>query len=1011
MAKPHYACERMRFRRSTIQAPIVAGEQNMKRERRWTWRVVQGLGIAVLIVMGLWLVLGPTIIERVIATQIEGLGLPKPTLRVGGNSLAHLEILHLSVGQDDRLSIGSLGVDYSIWQLLRKRIDSIEIIGLEAEIRRKDGVWDLGPLAGLHGPIGSDTPTEMPFRRITMRSSTLALDLDGRRLRIPISGSVKNAGPEALALDLTAIIEGVSLQLTGTLNTRNQDFTFTLAGDVPDLGRVLTALAPSITAVAGQPWGGLTAKVAIEYNQGVLSLDATAQGAGWQLSKVKISQTGLEDWLRGKTDLARVQIHAEAGVSQPGLLIQKTSLASWIDGRAISKGEFLADGILELRRTRSDSERSWTWSVNVPTARATLASSDLTIPASGTSLNGVSANLWMTATAETGSLRVNLLPDSWIAIASAEIPASDRTVAGNFAKFVVKECENQPLLTVTLEDRQPATAVTAFVAEAATPITISAGEGTTAELAAVSSTFKGTWSDTGGSLVGSLQISGMNASLRHKFGDRLLDAGIRDASLLVTLRQGFPAGRKPEAPCMIEFVASTPPGAPGVLATVAGVEVATGTIEARGTAALADGVPSAVSARVSLANTSVQHKEMRLALIGLEADVPLTWNAATPPEPGRLAVKSIELQGVALPSLSGTLSVADTRADFAMAWEPLPGAKFRVEGSAAPGIGSRGPSARAYVSIPLFEITDENALGRLVPPLKGLLATGSFALDGYVRLSPDGLVPNIALTILDGGFKSKDWDAQAEGVFGTVRINNISPLLTPRKEFQVALVRHATMGKLEVNDGFVAFRLEPKEIDGRPTGWMAYVQRGECGWVGGRLYTENFRFDPEAKEHTATIFARDLKLADLLALIPDQRATGVGSLNGQLPVTIAGWPNIHFGDGELRTAPGQSGWFKVKDTEVLGSVLDSTDPRFRTDNIYMEIKKRLVNAFKNFEYDELSVVLTKDDSGKFVARVNTKGQARTGEGQKFESVTLNFFDFDKILRDVILISREVQTPK
>ena len=253
------------------------------------------------------------------------------------------------------------------------------------------------------------------------------------------------------------------------------------------------------------------------------------------------------------------------------------------------------------------------------------------------------------------------------------------------------------------------------------------------------------------------------------------------------------------------------------------------------------------------------------------------------------------------------------------------------------------------------------------------------------------------MTILDGSFKSKAWEAQAEGIFATVRINSLTPVLTPRKEFQVALVRHATMGKLEVKDGFMAFRLEPKEANGTPTGWSAYVQRGECGWVGGRLYLEDFSFDPEAKEHTATVFARDLKMGDLLALIPDNRATGVGSLDGQLRMTIGTLPDIQFGDGELHTAPGQSGWFKVKDTEVLGTVLDSTDPRFQTDTVYAEIKKRLVNAFKDFEYDELSVVLTTDGDRR-LARVNTKGRARTGERQEFEAVTLNFFDFDKTLR-------------
>ena len=164
-----------------------------------------------------------------------------------------------------------------------------------------------------------------------------------------------------------------------------------------------------------------------------------------------------------------------------------------------------------------------------------------------------------------------------------------------------------------------------------------------------------------------------------------MTAGVHDGSLLVTLHKHFPADHKPGTPLTIEFVAGTLPEAPGIWANVAGIDMVTGKAEVRGTATLADGGSAVVSARVSLANTSVQHKEMGLAITGLEADIPLTWNAAMPPEPGRLAVKSIQVQGITLPSLSGTLGVADSRADFTMAWEPLPGAKLRVEGSAAPG--------------------------------------------------------------------------------------------------------------------------------------------------------------------------------------------------------------------------------------------------------------------------------------------------------------------------------------
>ncbi|MCG3178588.1 MAG: hypothetical protein BIFFINMI_00916 [Phycisphaerae bacterium] len=972
----------------------------MKRWRRWAWRVARGLAVATIVVLGLWLGLVPTILEHVIAARVEGFGLARPSFRVAGYSLSHVEIGDLSVGQDDRLRIGSVRIEYRASRLLHKQVDSIEIIGLEALIRRKAGVWDFGPLAGLHGPAGGGTPGQAPFRRITLRASTLTVDLEGRRLRIPISGSVESAGASALSLDLTAVVEGAALQLTGVLDTGSQDFALALAGDAPDLGRALAAVAPSIAAALGQPREGMAATVTLVRNNGVLSLDATAQGAGWQLSRFTLSATGLEDWLRGEIDVADVQIQGEAAINT-WLMLRKSSSDPRIAGKAAATTALSAIGTLQLRRTRTGSQPGWTWSATAPTVRATVAPCDLSIAASGIAIKGVSADLRMTATADATRLRVNLLPDSWITVASADVPASGRTETVGSARFVIKERENQPLLAVTLEGGRPVAALAALVAEADAPVSISAGDGTTAKVAAVRSEVEGVWNDGSGTLAGSLRISGIDASFRQKLGDGLLVADVSGASLLATSRRDFPPGREPEAPLPIEFVFRTTPGSPGVSATVAGIEATSGVVEVRGTIALSGGAPPAVSARVSLANASVRQKDAGLTMTGLEGDVPIAWNAPAG-EPGRLVVKSIELKGAALPSLAGTLSVADTRADFTVDWEPLAGAKLRAEGSAA--FGARGPSARAYVSVPLFEITDPKALGRLVPPLKGLLATGSFALDGYVRLSGNGLSPNIALTILDGEFKSEAWKAEAEGVFATVRLNSFRPLLTPRKEFQVALVRHATIGKLDVKDGFVAFRLEPVETDGRATGWTAYVQRGECGWVGGRLYVEDFRFDPAARTHTATVYARDLKLGALLALIPGEKVAGVGSLDGELPVTIGTWPDVRFGEGELCTPPGQPGWFKVKNSEVLGTVLENTDPRFKTDSLYVEMKKRLVNAFRDFEFDELSVVFAKDAGKGFVARVNTRGRARTGDRQEFEKVTLNFLDFDKVLRDAILIS-------
>jgi len=1072
----------------------------MKRVRKWTRRLAMGLGVAALIALGLWVWLVPALVERLVTAELEAVGLPSPLLRVRGLSLTHFEMTNLAAGEDGRLRIGAVGVDYSLSQLLGKRVDSIEILGFEAEIRRKDGAWDLGPLANLHAGAGA----EMPFRRITLLACTLVLELDGRRMRVPFSGTVESTGNDTLAIDLTTYPEGAPLRLAGTFNTKSQDFRLAVDGEVPEVAALLASAPPWVAAIPRHAGGAPTVRAAIARDKGVLSLDATAEGAGWKLSQFSVTETGLEDWLRGKADLARINCRWDIEADKPWPLIETTPLGQWIDGRAIAGAALAAEGVLELRRTKTDSGPGLTWSATVPRVRLTLAPSDLAIPAADVMLAGVTADLRMTAAADADNLRVELLPQSavsatgasagrgdaritlargekpglnlvvgerpvavsvalregksdwkveaphirltltecrlslpgaggevaglagdfafradadpkrimatllsgsWVAFKSVEIKAGDEAVRVGAAKLAFTERENRPLLAAAFEGGRLLSLDGALIAEAVEPVTASVGDGATLKLSKLRSTATGSWRGKDGAFTADLDLSGIDASLARKSGDSLFSASAPEVTLLIKARRDAAAGPGPEAPLSLEFVIGTPNGGKGMSVAAGDIDVAAGTVEARGTVVLAGTQPPAINARVLLTDGAVQHKAAGLALAGIAADVPLVWNLKTPPEPGRFAVKSINLAGSTLPEFSGTLGLADMRGDFTVAWEPLPGAKLRLEGTAASG--TRGPSARAYVSLPLAMITDEEALGRLVPQLKGVLAGGSFALDGYVRVSADGIVPNLALTVLDGTFKSKAWEADAEGVYATVRINSLRPMLTPRQELQVALVRHAKIGKLDVSDGFVAFRIEPKEAEaGRPTGWTAYVQRGEWGWVGGRLYVEDLRFDPAAAEHTLVINARDLKLAGLLSLIPKEEATGVGSLDGKLPVTIGTWPNIRFGEGELRTAPGQSGWFRIKNTEILGTVLEGTDNRFRTEDLYVEIKNRLINGFRDFEYDELSVVFVKEGDG-LVARVNTRGRARTGVRQEFGDVTMNFLHFDEVLRDVILIGRGI----
>jgi len=1168
----------------------------MQRLGRWVRRLLVFVGIVAvaLVMVRAWVL--PPYVRDLVAADFEAFGLPKPTFRIRAISLSDLQIRDLSAGDEGRFRIGAVNVGYSMSQLLQDEIHSIEITGLEIEIRRKNGTWDLGPLAGLRLPTDIGADAEMPFRRIDLRACVLVLALDGRRLRIPFDGSVERAGRSTLAIELAARAEGAALRMTGTANTESGDFHFAMTGHLPDPAALLASALPPDTA--GLERGGCRTDITADLARagGVLSLDAAARGPGWKISRLQAREKGLEDWLAGKAENAAAHVQWEAEIENPRLFLKATPVGRWMDGEAIGKAEFSGRGVLERRRTEGAAASGWTWSAAVPSARAALAPSDLSVPAAGVVLEGARADLRLAATADADGLRVevlaesvaaaakgtmpfggvrvalvegetpgveltvgekpvvvsvsrseakggwhlegpdlrlalrrgraelggglvaggaaatarmavaagpdrvratlapssrlsvdsltlpavglvktstaplltadtgdrpatvsavvgnkpsgwrialpevrvrlaecdlalpnalgtvdglagafviraeadpasaalNLLPGSWLGVRSGVVKAGEEKVRIGPARFALPARDAHPALAMTREGGRLVSAGGRLDAEATGPVTVSAGQDMEATLGAIRPTVEATWAGAGTAFSAAVEIGGLKADLRRKVGNAVVAASIPEARLHLKLQHEWLPGSLPGKPLAVEFDLDTPRGGKGVSVAAAGAEAA-GRVRAHGTLTMAGAVPHAVDARLRLADASVRHTGKGLRLTGVTANVPLTWNLASPPPTGTFAVTSVEFAGRALPPLSGTLGVAGARADVTVNWPVLEGAELRAEGSA--GLGPHGPSARATVSLPLFQVEDEEAIGRLIPPLEDMLIGGSFALDGYVRASPQGVSPNLALTVLNGTFRSKAWETEADGVFATVRISSLQPVLTPRKELQVALVRRARVGNLDVSDGFVAFRLEPKEADGPPTGWTAWIQRGEWGWAGGRLYVDEFRYDPGAAEHTAVVQARDLELRRLLEYLPRQQASGVGSLDGHLTVTAGTWPDLRFGEGELRTPPGQGGWFRIRNAEGLGDMLDRASPRFQTDELYAEIKDRLVSAFGNFEYDELRLVFTEED-GRFVARVKTSGRGRTGARQEFGGITVNLWGFDSVLRDAILVGRK-----
>lgn len=665
---------------------------------------------------------------------------------------------------------------------------------------------------------------------------------------------------------------------------------------------------------------------------------------------------------------------AIGSLTLPGLGIRKAA-----DGPLL--GIALGEKGLEARLPLGGERPAW--SLEIPELLIKQSEADLVLPQGLGKIEGCRGDFTFSATAGPEKLSVGFHKPLGVCVKSASLLAGDETLCIGPVELAVASRHEGEGVSVAFDAGLPVRVQGSPQVAITQPLSISFGPGVAATARNTQGSVDAIWSPTEGYHLRVSVAAWLEALVERKLGEEVLEAHLPEASLdaglVLDSRSGTAVG----------LSLRTTPEAKPTTAWIAGADVAAGKIDARAKMTWAGGEP-VVEARVALDKAAVRHKEAGLALAGLAADVPVSWNAAEPAA-GEFAIERLEAGGIKVENIAGTLAVADMRAELTAACEPLKGARVSVDGSLDASRGALRGMVR--LSLPLFELKDERALAALVPQLAGLHATGTLGVEGYVRLAGGQVRPSLTLTIHDAELKSEKWDMEAGGVFATVRLSSLVPPLTPRKELQIALVRRAKLGELEVEHGTVAFRLEPAASSHSPLspsgegagadGWAAVVQRADWGWAGGRLYVEDCRFDPEAQEHAFTLHAADLKLEALAALVPDGQLSGVGTLSGMLPVRIAGWPDIRFGNGHLHSLPHQRGWLRIKDLgpieSTIAAVAEASIPDFLPPHTRAEgreqLRESLLTALREFEYDELKLDFI-DRGEETLVRFTTRGRGR-----------------------------------
>ena len=282
-------------------------------------------------------------------------------------------------------------------------------------------------------------------------------------------------------------------------------------------------------------------------------------------------------------------------------------------------------------------------------------------------------------------------------------------------------------------------------------------------------------------------------------------------------------------------------------------------------------------------------------------------------------------------------------------------------------------NAEATRVIGKLELTDGNQAS------ENKLNIWAGVYSGEARFGP-ATRPSMALSVEGADLATPD--LVALGVTGTISFVDLDPPITPGP--QKLSAAKLKLGEMELTDGQIEFEVQP-------TGDIL-VNETRWDWLGGELFASEFAI-PSKGALTMNVNLRAVQLAQVLELLAKEKASGDGQISGELPVTIDGG-KVTFGDGKMTSIAG--GTVQIKDAATLAPAGEAAQAVTAAGASQEQIKKNIIEALKDFQYDRLTGRLVNGPNG-LSAFVRLSGHGRTGAQQALD-YELRVHGIDAVLR-------------
>ncbi len=104
------------------------------------------------------------------------------------------ELENLNIGLEKKFQIKKITVSYSLWSLIKGKVNAINLYGAKADLGVKNHVMDLGPLSSIVGGEKNNETLILPFANLFLKESSLLLNVDGQLMMVPLEATFRATG-------------------------------------------------------------------------------------------------------------------------------------------------------------------------------------------------------------------------------------------------------------------------------------------------------------------------------------------------------------------------------------------------------------------------------------------------------------------------------------------------------------------------------------------------------------------------------------------------------------------------------------------------------------------------------------------------------------------------------------------------------------------------------------------------------------------------------------------------